>query len=406
MIFRRALPLAFFAAAALTSVSQQPRQPSDSKKQHPPSALQQAQEPAALEQLQPTSVSPKEARQRAEAGFDALQKWYVPEMGLYRTTGWWNAANAITAITDFMTTTGSKKYVGVLANTFKQAQITIPNEKRIDPKKELTGFPGFLNKYYDDEGWWALAWIDAYDLTHDARYLTMAQSIFEDMAGGWDQTCGGGIWWSKDRKYKNAIANELFFSVAAHLTTRISTAEGQRYADWASKEWEWFSHTGMINRDHLVNDGLMIDQATGACRNNGRTVWTYNQGVLIGALTEWSRTGGGADVLTQARQIADAAVAQFSDKQGVIHEPGEPKSNADRVQFKGIFIRNLRALSTVDPEAQYQKAFAVNADSIWTKNRTPQNTFGMVWSGPPVDPDAGTQSSALDALVAAIPTKK
>ena len=351
-------------------------------------------------------TSPKEARNRAELSVKALQSWYVPTMGLYRSTGWWNAANAITMLSDFMRATDSKNYVGVLSNTFKQAQITIPKEQRTDPKKELTGFPGFLNKYYDDEGWWALAWINAYDLTHDARYLTMAQSIFEDMSGGWDQTCGGGIWWSKDRNYKNAIANELFFSVAAHLTTRISTAEGQKYADWATKEWQWFRKTGMINSDHLVNDGLAIDAATGTCRNNQRTVWTYNQGVLIGALTEWSRTGGDADVLTQARQIADAAVAHFSDKSGVIHEPCEPKCSADGTQFKGILMRNLRALNTEAPEPQFQAAFAANADAIWAKDRTPDNTFGVTWSGPAVSPDAATQSSALDALVAVLPAKK
>ena len=48
----------------------------------------------------------------------------------------------------------------------------------------------FSERLLDDEGWWALAWIDAYDLTHDARYLEMAESIFEDMAAGWDERAG------------------------------------------------------------------------------------------------------------------------------------------------------------------------------------------------------------------------
>jgi hypothetical protein len=36
----------------------------------------------------------------------------------------------------------------------------------------------FLNEYYDDEGWWAVGWAGAYELTHEARYLAMAESIF------------------------------------------------------------------------------------------------------------------------------------------------------------------------------------------------------------------------------------
>ena len=101
--------------------------------------------------------------------------------------------------------TRTHAYDATFANTFDKAQ---------------HASAGFLNDYYDDEGWWALAWIDVYDLTHEERYLGMAVAIFKDMAQGWDGTCGGGIWWSKERKYKNAIANELFLSVAAHLARR------------------------------------------------------------------------------------------------------------------------------------------------------------------------------------------
>ena len=79
-------------------------------------------------------------------------------------------------------------------------------------------------------------------------YLAMAQSIFADMAGGWDETCGGGIWWSKDRKYKNAIANELFLSVATHLVNRVKDV---KYGEWAEKEWRWFKASGMINEEQL-----------------------------------------------------------------------------------------------------------------------------------------------------------
>ncbi|MBS1820812.1 MAG: glycoside hydrolase family 76 protein [Acidobacteria bacterium] len=348
-------------------------------------------------------ISPKEARHRAEQGVEALQQWYNPATGLYNTTGWWNSANALTAITDYMSASGSKKYAGVLANTYTRAQVEVRRELRADPKKDMTGFPGFLNKYYDDEGWWALAWIDAYDLTRDVRYLAMARSIFDDMAGGWDQTCGGGVWWSKDRKYKNAIANELFLSVAAHLAMRGPAGERERYAAWAAKQWQWFRGSGMINGDNLINDGLTIDAASGTCTNNKKTVWTYNQGVVLGGLAEWSKRPGNAAVLDDAKRIAGAALTHLTDKDGILHDPCEPKCGADGIQFKGIFMRNLGELNAVSPDARYSKSFAVNANSIWTKDRTPQNTFGTVWSGPVTTPDAGTQSSALDALVAAQP---
>src|ERR1700733_10982070 len=154
---------------------------------------------------------------RTAAAVATLQTWYEPSTGLYRTTGWWNSANAITVLVDYARVSKSTEYNAILANTFTAAQ--------------KTG-PGFLNKYYDGEGWWALAGIDAYDLTRNKGYLAMAESIFADMAASWDDTCGGGIWWSKDKNYKNAIANELFLSVAAHLANRTSGAKRREYQEW------------------------------------------------------------------------------------------------------------------------------------------------------------------------------
>ncbi len=358
--------------------------------------------PAANAQNPAAPVSRQETLRRVEAGIAALQQWYVPQTGLYRSTGWWNAANAVTTLVDAMRAGEPRENEAVLANTFAHAQVTVPKPQQVGALTKMTGFPGFLNDYYDDEGWWALAWVDAYDLTGRPEYLAMAGSIFKDMSGAWDNTCGGGIWWSRDRKYKNAIANELFFSVAASLARRAATDEERKAAaEFAAKEWKWFQSTGMINQDHLVNDGLIIDK-DGTCRNNGRTVWTYNQGVVLGGLTEWYRVTHDDGLLTDARVLADAGLAHLTDENGILHDPCEPNScGADANQFKGIFVRNLGKLNGQVQEARYRAFFAANVASIWQTDRTESNQLGIVWSGPMAQMDAGTHSSALDALVAA-----
>ncbi len=351
----------------------------------------------------PASTQPtvREQTHRAQLGVSALKRWYVKRTGLYRSTVWWNAANATTVLVDYSRLSGSRKYLPVIENTFERAQVPISKAEQKGELQGMTGAPGFLNTYYDDEGWWALAWIDAYDLTGEARYLAMGRSIFADMAAGWDTTCNGGIWWSKDRTYKNAIANELFFSVATHLAARSGPgAQMESYAGWAKREWQWFRASGMVNGDGLVNDGLAIDKVTGACRNNGRTVWTYNQGVLVGALAEWSRTTGTAP-LADAGRIAGAALTHLTDSSGVLHEGCEPKCGGDGVQFKGIFVRNLLALDAVAPDERWDRFFAINAESIWNNDRDPAYRFGVTWSGPFAENNAGSQSSALDALMAA-----
>src|SRR5215469_15003171 len=168
-----------------------------------PTGSAQAPSSAAVDTL---SAAP-DYRKQAEMGTKALQQWYLPTTGLYTApTGWWNAANSITALANYERITGSRSYDSVLANTFRTAQSAHPN---------------FVNNYYDDDGWWALAWIDAYDLTGNREYLQMAETIFTTMTGGWDDSvCGGGVWWSTAKKYKNAIPNELFLTIAAKLANR------------------------------------------------------------------------------------------------------------------------------------------------------------------------------------------
>lgn len=322
-------------------------------------------------------------RMQVQHTVDRLQQWYKPDTGLWATTGWWNSANALTAIIDYSRATKTHQYDSVLAHSFKQHK-----------------FAGFLNDYYDDEGWWALAWVDAYDLTNNAEYLQMADSIFDDMVGGWDGTCGGGIWWSKERKYKNAIANELFLDVAAHLSNRTPDLKLKaKYLDWADREWQWFASSSMIAPDHEINDGL-----TSTCQNNQKTVWSYNQGVILGGLAELSRQPHRKKLLSTAQLIADAAILHLADRDGILHDPCEPECSEDSTQFKGIFVRNLAILQERKHARRYLRFFSSNAGSLVTKAKNIDQSFGVVWSGPPAPADASTQSAALDALTAALAT--
>ncbi|KAF3767449.1 family 76 glycoside hydrolase, partial [Cryphonectria parasitica EP155] len=366
------------------------------------------------------------------AAIEALQTWYDDAGGLWLTTGWWNSANCLTVLGDFYSVdSGSAEELGlsnVFSNTFTQAQLSTSSKVRkmimarghslpiVESHSETSqqrsttgssdvvdrGYSGFLNDYYDDEGWWALAWIKAYDVTSTAEYLSMAESIFADMEGGVNATCGGGIWWSKDRTYKNAIANELYLAVAASLANRAS--DPGTYLAIAEEQWEWFLSSGMINSDHLINDGLTIN-SDGTCVNNGAAVWSYNQGVILGGLAELYRANGNETLLTEAVAIAEAAMQNLT-VDGILHDGCEPNCGGDGSQFKaGVFMRNLQYLQAQVDKDEFQTFILDNANSIWDNDRNSSNYLGIDWSGPPSaggDPIASTQSSALDALVAAV----
>jgi len=324
----------------------------------------------------------------ASAGAGALQRWYDPSTGQWTSTGWWNAANALTAVIGYSKLTGDRSHDGCLATTFAAAQ---------------RQHAGFINDYYDDNGWWALAWVAAYDLTREDRYLSAARTIFARNTAGWDDTCGGGLWWNEEKTYKNAITSELFITLAARLHQRTPADQGS-YLTWALRAWEWFSASGLIGARGLVNDGL-----TPRCANNGGPAWTYNQGVILGGLAALYEITGDRAYLDRGETLAAAALSQLSTPAsarvpGILIDPCETAAagcDGDQVQFKGIFMRYLYDFWRQSRQPAYRTFILGNALSLWHNNRNASGEFGLRWSGPFDRADAGRQSSALDCLNAA-----
>lgn len=338
-----------------------------------------------------TTATPSYSEQAAYA-VQTLQSWYIESSGLYqKPTDWWNSANAITALVDYSRATHSSQYLGAVANTFSNAN-------------KAYGTTNFVNDSNDDEGWWAVAWLDAYDLTKTPSYLAMAQTIFADMTTQWDTTtCGGGVLWSKDLKtssYKNAVTNELFLDIAASLANRVTDpAEKKQYLAWAQKEWRWFSASGMINSGNLINDGLNAANPT-ACTNNGQSTWTYNQAVILGGLVELYKANHDRALLHKAQAIASATMTSLVTASGVLEEL--PGSGPDLPQFKGIFMRNLALLNQVAPRKEYRAFALANAESIWRNDQGANHELGAHWQGPFDSGDGTRQTSALEALIVAI----
>ena len=146
---------------------------------------------------------------KMHASLERSLTWRTDSTGIWETAGWWNSANLLTAVIRYAEVTKNKKeIVPVIEDVY--------NKAKHYPIADSTGTvvrycDNFINDYYDDEGWWALAWINAFRLTNDKKYLNMAETIFEDMTTGWsDDTCGGGSFWKKNPlEYKNSIANNL-----------------------------------------------------------------------------------------------------------------------------------------------------------------------------------------------------
>jgi predicted alpha-1,6-mannanase (GH76 family) len=318
-----------------------------------------------------------------------LQRYYDAASGLYNGNLWWTGANMLEVTIDYSRELGDMTYVDTIDNTFEKVK-----------GGSFQGFVNFLNEYYDDEGWWALAWIKAYDLTHNAKYLDMAKVIFQDMTQGWNPNhCNGGLYWRKTDETKNAIPNELFLTVAARLHLRTANDMGTGgFLDWAQREWAWFKASGMIQADNQIVDGM-----NGQCAVSG-PAYTYNQGVIVGGLVDLWRSTGDAALMDQAVAIARAAISHQTTPDGVFIEAVcDPNcGGGDGLQFKGIFARNIAYLYEANPLPELRDFLIVQSDAIWNLSRSAANEFGKRWAGPFDEADPSRQSSALDAVIGAV----
>lgn len=340
-------------------------------------------------------VSPYQ--EKMDASLNTLLSVRNDSTGIWPDAGWWNSANIFTATLRYASITNQKeKFLPMIQDIFNKT-------------KEFTWYTdkgavggvcrNFINDYYDDEAWWALAWIDAYKLTQKVEYLKMAETIFADLTTGWsDNMSNGGIFWKKNPQvYKNSIANNLFALTAIRL---YHQTQNKTYAEWFEKEVDWYLNTGLFNTENnLIEDGL--DDKTGEPNRGG--YYTYNQGVAIAVLTEMYLYKQDQKYLDLAEKLVQGAFKNMVTDKGILCERNtDIAAGNDGVQFKGIFMRHLGFLYNVTKKEAYKDFILKNADCIIANNYdAASKSFGCYWYGPFKAVKTAANSSALECILEA-----
>ena len=166
--------------------------------------------------------------------------------------------------------------------------------------------------------------------------------------------------WDKEHTQDNAINNELFVDVAASLGNRVLDNQ-QYYTQYAVDNANWLLGAGLLSENNTFHDGFdLLD-----CSTEG-TVFTYNQGVIIGGLVELSKLTGNSSWLDSAASIAHGAVTTLVDSNGILTETGSyPTNDPTADMFKGVLARNLVYLHAARPDDSYVTLLTKSAISIW-----------------------------------------
>jgi predicted alpha-1,6-mannanase (GH76 family) len=252
----------------------------------------------------------------------------------------------------------------------------------------------------DDDLWAVTALLNVYRIAPTKSLLDSAASIFHRIGNTyWDDTCGGGLWWDHERTYKNAITNELFLYAATSLY--MATGDPS-YSAWAHREWKWLDHSGLINEQGFINDGL--DKA---CKNYGGTTYTYNQGVILSGLTNLAQVDGDPSYRLLAVKLAEASTARLATKEGTLEEPtGE--LNQDGEIFKGILVFHLGRLVPLIENQQDQKMLSLflerNASTVWTNRDRTAGKINGYWDRSHIRYGAAAQAAGISLFNAATQT--
>jgi predicted alpha-1,6-mannanase (GH76 family) len=242
----------------------------------------------------------------------------------------------------------------------------------------LRNFLTFVNSYYDDMAWLALATLRLEKLAEAShkpgphmqrrRIALIRQTLTLQFDSASTDDLGGGTYWSKKRDFKNTPATA---PVALYYARTGQPAKAQALLDWLDASL-------FDPSEGLYLDGLRIGPTGDVVVESA--IYTYNQGPVLGALLE---LGGDAN-LARAASVVEAVERSLTAAPPAGGQDGPGASMRSKVLqcagtgdgglFTGILCRYL-SLAAADPRlAEPVRATAARlvldtAEAFWAGRR-------------------------------------
>jgi hypothetical protein len=184
----------------------------------------------------------------ANHGVKQTNRWWSRGLHWYKATltnpdvaSLWQSVPLFEALSGLEIAQPSSRHLGELTRFAWGAQ------RYLNPTlRPVPGFgtnPGQHNPgkttWFDDNGWWGLAFLDAYRATGNGRYLADAEIAQNYISvSGWDATPGrpGGLWWNTNHSF---YAGETLASGTLLSAKLYALTHDERYLDDAIKYIAW-----------------------------------------------------------------------------------------------------------------------------------------------------------------------
>ena len=271
--------------------------------------------------LMPASAqAPKHQEQAAEVMDYIQENFWDRKSGLYMSKAGgkepeliWGCGVMFSAVV--AASRHDKEYRSVMRKFFEAMESYWDTKVKI-PGYEPARTQGGNDKYYDDNAWMVLTFLEAHELTGESRYLKRAEETLEFVISGWDEQAGGGIWWHE--QHKGGDKNTCVNAPAALGCFRLArfgkepaaakwNAQGEKIAVWTVKTLQ--------GENGLFWDNIKV--ATGEI-NKGQL--TYNSALMLRNFISLHTRTGQRFYLDEALRIGKAANG-FLGSNGIYRDP-------------------------------------------------------------------------------------
>lgn len=267
---------------------------------------------------------------------------------------WYEGGIMWGAISEYMRTTGDVKYATEMVNALTLGSYGTTGSFLGTNEVLATTIEG---KWNDDILWWGLGPAAGAELfgkdvlmPGGVTYVALADKTYQQVQAQYEGTCGGGLWWSRDRSnpktksYKSTITQ----CQQMVLGSRLAILTGnQKYNQESQTTYNWMKSSGIIASDWTIFDGVDTAQNCGV---NG-AIESYKSGFLTGGLAWLYQATKNTAFITDAHAIFAAGVTRFAGN-GVLTDPCEAgdKCQQNQVSSKGTMVRGWGYLSEFTPD--------------------------------------------------------
>jgi hypothetical protein len=233
-------------------------------------------------------------------------------------------------------------------------------------------------KYYDDNDWVGIELARLYRIDHNQAVLSTAEALMRFEISGWQAApelgCTGGIPFTN--MVENTDRNTVTTAPAAELALQLyRITANPEYLSFAEQAYEWVRHcllqpSGMYG-DHVNRQGQVE-----------ATLWSYNQGSMIGAGALLYQVTHNGAYLYQARQTAAAALTYFNLE----------RLESENPFFPSVFFRNLMYLDSITHDPPGPRLAQAYVNNAWQNLRVTGTVF---LGGAPPSPQLLSQAAIV-----------